>query len=35
MDSSYYEEPEKFDPDRWEGNESNTLQGFIKIIKYK
>ena len=26
MDEDYYDQPDKFNPDRWEGNESNTLQ---------
>ena len=26
MNEDYFPNPTKFDPDRWEGNESNTLQ---------
>ena len=26
MNEAFYDEPTKFNPDRWEGRESNTLQ---------
>ena len=33
LDPEVYEDPLKFDPSRWEGNESNTLQGFKSFIE--